>query len=237
MNHTNEYGQPVGTPLPDWKPVASPSAEHFEGQTVRLERLSAEQHADELFDAFSLAADSIGWTYLPGGPFHTLEECREWVAKSAAGADPRHYAVINRESGRAVGTMSLMRINPTHGVIEVGWVSFSPVMQRTVMSTEAHFLFMQYAFDELGYRRYEWKCDSLNAPSRKAAERLGFTYEGTFRQDAVVRGRSRDTAWFSILDSEWPVLKAAFTQWLAAENFDEQGKQIHSLEQVRARLK
>lgn len=232
---TNEYGQPIGAPLPDWTPRPLPTAETLEGAYCRLERLSAERHADDLFAAYRTAPDGRDWTYLFIGPFDDPQVFRRYIETAALSADPRHYAVIDKKTGKAVGTLSLMRIEPNYGVIEVGAVVFSPLLKRTPISTEAQFLLMAYAFDELGYRRYEWKCDSLNAPSRAAAERLGFKFEGVFRQAVVYKGRSRDTAWFSILDKEWPALKQAFNAWLAAENFDEQGRQRASLSDLQKR--
>lgn len=229
----NEYGQPVGQSLPNWRAAKMPAAVRLVGQTCTLEKLDPSDHADSLFDAYAEATDGSNWTYLPVGPFDTREEYAAWAGSAARGADPLHYAVIDNTTSRAVGSLSLMRINPEHGVIEVGWVSFSPLMQRTPMSTEAQYLLMKYAFDELGYRRYEWKCDSLNAPSRRAAERLGFTYEGVFRQALVSRGRNRDTSWFSIIDSEWPQLRETFARWIDPANFDEAGRQRRSLAELR----
>jgi RimJ/RimL family protein N-acetyltransferase len=150
-----------------------------------------------------------------------------------AKTDPLHHAIIDVATGKAVGTAALMRIDPAHGVIEIGSIAYSPYLKRSRAGTEAMFLFMRRVFDELGYRRYEWKCDSLNAPSRRAAERYGFQYEGTFRQAIVYKGRSRDTAWFSIIDRDWPVIRAGFEQWLAPENFDAAGNQRRSLASLR----
>ncbi len=199
----------------------------------RLERLDVERHARDLFAAYRAAPDGRDWTYLGVGPFDDEAKYRQHAEAAARSTDPRHYAVIDRNTGKAVGTLALMRIDPTNGVIEVGHVTFSPLLKRTPISTEAQFLLMSYVFDELGYRRYEWKCDSLNAPSRAAAQRLGFTFEGVFRQALVYKGRTRDTAWFSILDTEWPAHKQAFQAWLAQENFDEQGRQRKSLDELR----
>jgi len=229
MTMVNEHGQPVGDALPDWAGAWPPTATTLAGRSCRLERLDAERHADDLFDAYALAPDGRDWTYLPVGPFATREAYREWVAEAAALADPRHYAVVHGESGRALGTLSLMRHDPANGVIEVGWVVFSPLLQRTTMATEAQFLLMRHVFDELGYRRYEWKCDSLNEPSRKAAARLGFRYEGTFRQAVVYRGRNRDTAWFAMTDADWPEARRAFEAWLDPANFDPAGRQRRPL--------
>jgi len=170
---------------------------------------------------------------MPVGPFDNAEDYRRYAEEAARSADPRHFAIIDRKTGKPVGTLALMRIDPKQGVIEVGHVMFSPLLQQTPMSTEAQFLLMAYVFDGLGYRRYEWKCDSLNAPSRRTAERLGFKFEGIFRQAIVYKGRNRDTAWYSIIDREWPQLKWAFQTWLSAQNFDEQGEQRKSLTDVR----
>jgi RimJ/RimL family protein N-acetyltransferase len=232
---TNEYGQPIGAPVPGWTPRPLPTQETFEGTFCRLERLSAERHAGDLFEAYRSAPDDRDWTYLNVGPYKEIEAYRRYAETAECSADPRHYAVIDKRTGKAVGTLALMRIEPNAGVIEVGSVTFSPLLKRTPISTEAQFLLMAYVFDELGYRRYEWKCDSLNAPSRAAAERLGFTFEGVFRQALVYHARNRDTAWFSILDKEWPVRKQAFLAWLSAENFDARGQQRVSLSELRKR--
>jgi RimJ/RimL family protein N-acetyltransferase len=199
----------------------------------QLEPLNAELHAGDLYAAYRVAPDHRHWTYMPVGPFDNPEAYRRYAEEAARSTDPRHYAVIDRKTGKALGTLALMRIDPKQGVIEVGHVMFSPLLQQTPMSTEAQFLLMGYVFDELAYRRYEWKCDSLNAPSRKTAERLGFKFEGIFRQAIVYKGRNRDTAWYSIIDKEWPQLKLAYQTWLAVQNFDEQGGQRRSLTDVR----
>lgn len=230
MTTQNEYGQSIGAPVPDWSPVPRPEAETLPGRYCRLERLDPDRHAQDLYQAYSAAPDDRDWTYLPSGPFRTPESYRRWAEKAAQSADPRHYAVVANDTGRALGTLSLMRHDPANGVIEVGFVVFSRALQRTPVSTEAQFLLMQYVFDQLGYRRFEWKCDSLNAPSRRAAQRLGFTYEGTFRQSVVYRGRNRDTAWYALIDQDWPRVREAFEAWLAPENFDSSGKQRRALD-------
>ena len=232
----NEYQQPVGEPLPDWTPRPYPQRTTLAGRFCRLEPLESARHYEDLLAAWSSAEDDRDWTYLFSGPF-TADELYNHLAKAEASRDPLHFAVIDLQSGRAVGTLALMRIEPAHGVVEVGHVTFSPLLKRTPLSTESHFLLMRYVFEELGYRRYEWKCDSLNAPSRKAAERLGFSYEGLFRQAIVYRGRSRDTAWFSIIDSEWPALRQAFMSWLDAANFDAAGQQRQSLVSLRQQIR
>ncbi|WBG90513.1 GNAT family N-acetyltransferase [Pantoea piersonii] len=237
MSHTiNEYGQPVGQPLPGWQPRPLPQRETLEGRYCRLEPLSLAQHSDDLFAAWALAQDGRDWTYLFAGPFNDRAEWLSYMQQMENSRDPLHFAVVDRESGRAVGTLALMRIVPEHGVIEVGHVAFSPPLKQTRQATEAHYLLMRYAFEQLGYRRYEWKCDSLNAPSRRAAARLGFQYEGEFRQAIVYRGRTRDTSWFSIIDGEWPQVKRGFERWLAVENFDAGQKQRERLETLRQNL-
>jgi RimJ/RimL family protein N-acetyltransferase len=231
----NEFGLPVGEAVPGWTPRSRPEAVTLTGERCRVEQLEASRHSDDLFAAWSGASDLRDWTYLAAGPFSQVDDFRRYVEAAAQSTDPRHYAVIDLETNRAVGTFSLMRHDPANGVIEVGFVVFSPLLKQTPVSTEAQYLLMAYVFDTLGYRRYEWKCDSLNAPSRKTAARLGFTFEGIFRQATVYKGRNRDTAWFSILDGEWPRLKRAFAAWLDAGNFDEQGRQRVSLAELRER--
>lgn len=229
---TNEYDQPIGPAMPDWTPRAAPTGVTLTGRLCRLEPVDPARHAADLYAAYRSGADHRGWTYMMAGPFEREEDYRAYAETIAQSTDPRHYAVIDLASGKAVGTLSLMRIDPNHGVIEVGNVMFSPLMQQTPISTEAQFLLMAYVFDDLHYRRYEWKCDALNAPSRTTAARLGFSFEGIFRQAVIYKGRSRDTAWFSIIDSEWPKLKTAFTRWLAADNFDADGRQKRSLKSL-----
>lgn len=230
----NSYQQPIGTALPGWSPRPQPPHTPLAGRYCRLEPLDAARHADGLFDAFGQAQDGRNWTYLMEGPFADADTYRAFVERIAARRDPLQYAVIDARTDRPVGTLALMRITPDHGVLEVGAVTFSPWLQRTPASTEAQFLLMRHVFDDLGYRRYEWKCDSLNAPSRQAALRLGFQFEGIFRQAVVYKGRSRDTAWFSVIDAEWPQLRAAFLQWLSPENFDAGGRQRLSLAALRS---
>lgn len=230
----NSYQQPIGAALPDWSVRARPPHNAaIEGRYCRLEPLDAQRHAAGLYTAYSQAQDGRDWTYMSVGPFADAASYRSYAEQAAAGSDPLHYAVIERKTGNVVGTLALMRIDPANGVIEVGFVAFSPLLKRTPVSTEAQYLLMKHAFDALGYRRYEWKCDSLNGPSRQAAARLGFQFEGIFRQAIVYKGRSRDTAWFSIVDGEWPQLRAAFEHWLAPENFDAQGQQRVSLTALR----
>ncbi|MGW5397401.1 GNAT family N-acetyltransferase [Streptomyces sp. NPDC003952] len=229
----NAYDQPIGEPVPGWSPRPRPAAVTLAGGRCRLEPLDADRHAAELHAAYVGGADQRDWTYMFTGPFESAEDYRRYAEDAAACADPRHYAVIDLSTGTATGTLALMRQDPDHGVVEVGNVMFSPVMKRRPVSTEAQFLAMEYVFDDLGYRRYEWKCDSLNAPSRKTAERLGFTFEGIFRQAVVYKGRNRDTAWYSVTDTEWPAVKQGFEAWLAPGNFDGQGVQRRSLAELR----
>jgi len=231
---TNPLGQPVGDPVPDWRPRPRPPRTPMVGRTCRLEPLDVERHAAALHAANLLDADGRGWTYLPYGPFASFDDYRAWMIATAGGDDPVFYAIVDPTTEQPIGVASYLRIEPAAGSIEVGHLRFSPRLQRTVASTEAMYLMMRRAFDELGYRRYEWKCDALNAPSRAAAERLGFTFEGIFRQAVVVKGRNRDTAWLSILDREWPALRAAFEAWLEPANFDATGRQRKPLAARRA---
>ncbi len=224
----NQFGQPVGAALPDWTPRPLPPASAMYGRYCRVEPIRP-AHADQLFDANGDDKDGRNFTYLFVEPPAGIDEYRAWVEKMSVSKDPMMHAIINLDSGEAVGVGSFMRIDPNFGVIEIGNINFSPRLQRTRAATEAMFLMMRRAFDELGYRRYEWKCDSLNAPSRAAAARYGFTFEGVFRQAVVYKNRSRDTAWFSIVDGEWPQVKSAFEHWLDPENFDAQGRQRESL--------
>lgn len=232
MTQHNQFGQPVGDALLDWQPRQPPERQVLTGTYCRLEPLCAD-HAEALFDAYQHAPDTRSWTWLLREPDASVEAFTAWVVSVCQLADPVHFTVIDNQTDRPVGTLALMRIDPANGVIEVGHVHFSPLLSRTPMSTEAQYLLMRYVFDELGYRRYEWKCNSLNAPSRRAALRLGFKYEGRFRQALVIKGRNRDTDWFSLLDSEWPAAATAFQKWLAADNFTDGGEQIRSLESWR----
>lgn len=230
----NELGQPVGYPCPDWKPPAPPSRTTHAGRYCRLEPLEVERHGAQLYAAFALDSEGRDWTYLPYGPFASEDEFLEWVRRSSASSDPIFFAIVEQTTGKAAGIASYLRITPASGSIEVGHIHYSPLLQGTTAATEAMYLMMKHAF-ELGYRRYEWKCDALNARSRAAAERLGFTFEGIFRQATVYKGRNRDTAWYSVIDREWPALKEAFERWLDPENFDEHGRQRRRLHELRTR--
>ncbi len=224
----NEHGQPIGQPLPNWMPPPPPPRQPIDGRFCRLEPLDPEVHADALFAANALNANDRSWTYLAYGPFPTVEAYRNWMSKNCQGNDSLFFAIIERSSARPAGVASYLRIAPEAGSIEVGHIHFSPLLKRTRAATEAMYLMMRRVF-ELGYRRYEWKCDALNAASRAAAQRLGFSFEGIFRQATVYKGRNRDTAWYAALDVEWPTLRQAFENWLAEDNFDEYGKQRISL--------
>ena len=219
-----------------WTPVSPPGRNDLNGERVRLEILDSTRHAESLFKSSHSEGAERLWQHLPYGPFGSQKEFNAWLEVLAASADPLFFAVVDWESMRAQGMASFMRMVPEHGVIEIGHIWFAPELQRTRQATEAIFLLAEHAFDDLGYRRLEWKCDSRNEPSKRAAERFGFTYEGTFRQHMVVKGRNRDSAWFSMTDGEWPLRKAAFEAWLSAANFDGNGRQRRSLAAIRKSL-
>ncbi|MEO1200439.1 MAG: GNAT family protein [Pseudomonadota bacterium] len=221
----NSAGLPIGFPVPDWQPRPYPPRTAMEGRLCRVVPIDVDAHAGDLFDAFARDGDGRNWTYMPSGPFADRDGFRAWLAETCTGDDPLFYTVTDRALGHAVGMASYLRIDPGPGVIEVGFIHFSPLIQRSAISTECMYMMMARVFDELGYRRYEWKCDALNAPSRRAAKRLGFSFEGLFRQATIYKGRNRDTAWFSILDTEWPAIRAGFEAWLAPDNFDPDGRQ------------
>lgn len=220
----------LGAAVPGWSERPVPSGATAQGRFARLEKLDPARHAASLWNAVK-GADHI-WDYLPYGPFETQAALTAWLASRAALRDPYYYAVIDQSSGRALGCLTLMEIRPAMGVIEVGHIFYSPAMQKTPMATEAIYLAARSIFDELGYRRFEWKCNDLNDPSKFAALRFGFTFEGVFRQHLVVKGRNRDTAWYSMLDTEWPARKAVFERWLAPDNFNAAGQQKTSLSQM-----
>ncbi len=215
------------TAIPDL-PRPRPPRTPIEGHYCRVEPVTPD-HFEDLWEAYS--ADEAGaiWDYLPYGPFAGREAFLDFAAGLYLGEDPLFHAVIAGDTGKALGVASLMRITPEQGVIEVGHINYSPALQKTPMATEAQFLLMRHAFDELGYRRYEWKCNNANQGSKRAALRYGFTFEGVFRQHMVVKGKNRDSAWFSILDSEWPAIRACFEAWLDPGNFDAQGRQKAAL--------
>ncbi|HEY7288253.1 MAG TPA: GNAT family protein [Vicinamibacterales bacterium] len=222
----NALGQPIGRPVGDWVAPVAPSREStaMSGRYCRVEILNPDRHARDLFDANTADADGRMWTYLPYGPFDRYDDYASWVRTVCAKQDPLFHAIVDLATNRAIGVASYLRIDPEAGSIEVGHIAYSPSLQHTTAATEAMYLMMQRAF-ELGYRRYEWKCDSLNAASRAAAQRLGFSYEGVFRQARVTKGRNRDTAWFAVVDAEWPALDDAYRGWLDPSNFDADGRQ------------
>ncbi len=231
----NNLGQPVGFEVAGWKPPQAPARSAMDGRFCRLEPLDAGKHADALHAANILNTDGGMWTYMAYGLFETLEIYRKWVESVAGGKDPMFFAIVDRATGKPVGVASFLRVDPANGCIEVGHLAYSPLLQRKAAASEAMYLMMEQAF-KLGYRRYEWKCNSLNLPSRAAAQRLGFSYEGIFRQATVVKGRNRDTAWYSIIDSEWPALQKAFQTWLAPSNFGAKGQQKVSLSSLTGPL-
>lgn len=223
-----------GAHLSDWQPARAPEHRTLQGGRVRLEPLDPDRHTADLFAAAQGAgADPDLWRYMSQGPFPGERELRAWLAEHAACTDPLFLAVVDLASGRAGGVVSYLRIEPAHGCIEIGHIWFGAELQRTPQATEAIHLLARHAFDDLGNRRLEWKCNAANARSRRAAERLGFTFEGVFRQHLIIKGRNRDTAWFSLLDSEWPTARAAFEAWLAPENFDADGRQRRPLAALR----
>lgn len=235
MQDINHLGQPVGQALPDWQPPLWPPRHVLEGSYCRLEPLDPGQHAEALFAANGLDDEGRNWTYLPYGPFADLAAYRAWVAQVCGGDDPLFFAIVEGDSGLAAGVASYLRITPESGSIEVGHINYSPLLQRTRAATEAMYLMMEQAF-ALGYRRCEWKCNALNAASRQAALRLGFSYEGLFRQATVVKSRNRDTAWYAVIDQEWPALRSILLQWLDPANFDGQGQQRIPLSALTAPL-
>ncbi|MDD2684688.1 MAG: GNAT family protein [Gallionella sp.] len=228
MNHThpnqNSLGQVIGDAVPNWQAAARPSHKVMTGCYCRLEPLDAARHAADLYAGNALDAEGRNWSYLPYGPFDSLDAYRSWVERFSNTTDPLFFAIVSNATGKAVGVASFLRIDPASGSIEVGHLNFSPLMQRTPIATESMYLMMKEAF-ALGYRRYEWKCNALNMPSRVAALRLGLSFEGVFRQATVIKGRNRDTAWFAAIDKEWPALDQAFQTWLSPDNFDAEGKQ------------
>jgi len=223
-------GLPLGKNLNDWKTPPTPPKQIAKGKYCTVEPFEIDKHHKDLFHAFLEDADNSNWTYLPYGPFKSVEQFKGWCMEQCLGNDPLFHSIRDNKTDKMVGVASYLRITPDMGSIEVGHIHFSPLMQRTRIATECMYLMMKRVFDELGYRRYEWKCNALNEPSCRAAERLGFQFEGIFRQAVVTKGQNRDTAWFSIIDSEWPRLRAGYEMWLADNNFDKQEQQIQSLQ-------
>lgn len=228
MNEKNEFNQAVGNSIANWRCVEKPAQKIMRGKFCFLEPIDVDKHAEKLFE--NLSIDNLGesWTYLPYGPFANNSEFCKWIKTITLEQDTQLYSILNNKN-EPIGIAGFLRINPEHGVIEVGHLHYSKLLQRTPAATEAMYLMMSHAFDDLGYRRYEWKCNSLNEASRSAALRLGFKFEGIFRQSNIFKNRNRDTAWFSILDGEWPEIKEKFQRWLSPSNFHANGQQIQSL--------
>jgi RimJ/RimL family protein N-acetyltransferase len=230
MHDWNQLGEPIGFALEGWTPPSWPPRDPMEGHFCRVEALDRDQHTADLFDANAQDTEHRIWTYLPYGPFDNLADYTTWMRETCLASDPMFHAIIDIKTAKAVGVASYLRIDPANGSIEVGHINFSPRLQRTPAATEAMYLMMKRAF-ELGYRRYEWKCDALNASSRAAAQRLGLSFEGVFRQATTYKGRNRDTAWYAAIDQEWPDLDNAFSRWLDPANFNKNGKQRTRLTQ------
>ena len=232
---------PLTKDLSLWQPVQPPGAVNLQGLYVTLEPLSASSHAHDLWQAVQ-GHDEV-WAYLGDGPYFSEEALVQAIAAKETGVAARFFAILPKQSpasksdppssAEAKGYASLMRFDPANGVIEAGNILFSPALQRTAAATETIYLLARHIFEDLGYRRFEWKCNALNLPSRRAAERFGFTFEGIFRQHMIVKGQSRDTAWYSMLDSEWPARKRVFDAWLSQDNFDHEGRQRQTLATFR----
>jgi NAD(P)H-dependent FMN reductase/RimJ/RimL family protein N-acetyltransferase len=230
---TTRSSQPLGPALPHWKPRPLPERRIFRGRYCTIEPLDAAKHAETLYESLCTGSGIAGFTYLPAIPPAGMDEWRNRLEKHAASRDPLFFTLFN-ETGSAAGIAAYLRIAPEHGSIEIGHIHLAPSLQQTRAATEIQYLLMRHVFDDLSYRRYEWKADTLNAPSRRAALRLGFRFEGIFLKAVVYKQRSRDTAWFSIIDDEWPQVRRAFESWLAPENFDAEGRQLRSLTGLRA---
>lgn len=224
--------QPIGAVV-DSTPAERPGPSRLEGRFAIVEKLDPARHGAALWKAFQ--GDDSLWTYSGNGPFRDETVFRLWLDERAVLLDPYYFAVVDKALNQATGVVTLMEIRPAMRVVEMGNIVYSQALQRTAAATEAQYLIACHVFDDLHYRRYEWKCNDLNAPSRRAAERLGFTYEGTFRQHMIIKGRNRDTAWYAMIDSDWPAILSAFEQWLAPDNFDASGRQRAGLTEIRAR--
>jgi len=234
MARVNRYGQAIGDAVLNWAPPPTPPREVLRGTWCDVEPLDLERHGEALYEA-NARGDGSNWTYLFAEVPASREAYLSYMQATFTGRDPLCFAIVDQATRAAVGIASYMRIVPEHGCIEVGHINFSPALQRTPVATEAMYRMMRQVF-ELGYRRYEWKCDALNAPSRAAAQRLGFSFEGVFRHAIVYKGRSRDTAWYAITDADWPAVREAFDRWLAADNFDAHGSQRVQLRWLTAPL-
>lgn len=230
MPELNEFNQLVGDQIENWSPCPCPSKNILSGRYCNLELLNIEKHSKDLFAALLFENNGESWTYLSCGPFEKIAEFNQWIETTTAKSDPILYAVLDKKTQMPIGISGYLRIFPEHGTIEIGHIHFSQKLKKTPLATEAIYLMISHAFDELNYRRLEWKCNSLNEASKNAALRYGFQYEGTFRQMNVFKDRNRDTAWFSILDTEWPKLKIKFEKWLDKSNFDNNGNQLKRLQ-------
>ncbi len=227
---TNEFGQVIGEAVPGFTPGGLPTATSIEGRYTRLEKLN-ESHKEALYAVYGPDTPAQMWTYLAGSSVANEVEWDDLFDRLLRDSSKFYYVILDKSTQKALGTFALMRLDTANRVVEIGSVTYLPELQRTRMATEAQYLMARYVFEEMGYRRYEWKCDALNEPSKRAAKRLGFTYEGRFRQAVVYKGRTRDTDWYSMIDQEWPKLKKRFEKWLLPENFNEEGVQYHSLSQ------
>src|SRR5215217_137782 len=223
---TNQHGQPIGRPV-EWSPREPVRPVTLVGRWCRIEPI-ADHHLADLYDAVVLRSPESNWTYLAAGPFDDAAGLADWLRELDDDPGSLPHAICTAD-GRAVGVASYLRLDHRNGSVEVGGIAYAAELQRTTAATEAMYLMMRHVFDDLGYRRYEWKCDTLNEPSRRAAARLGFTYEGTFRNAMVYKGRNRDTDWFSITDDEWPAIRSALEGWLAPENHEDDGTQVRPL--------
>lgn len=232
INEQNEFNQPVGQFVDHWQPLHRPVPNILHGEYCILEPMDIDKHATKLLQNLSVDNNGESWTYLPYGPFNSVNEFNHWLKETMLDKDTLLFTALDAKIREPIGIAGYLRINPEHGSIEVGHLHFSKFMKKTPAATEAMYLMMSYIFDELKYRRYEWKCNALNQASRNAALRLGFKFEGIFRQCNVFKSRNRDTAWFSIIDSEWPEIKNKFEKWLSLDNFDSDGNQIARLQDV-----
>ena len=227
---TNEFGQVIGEAVPGFTPGGLPTVASIEGRDTRLEKLN-ESHKEALYAVYGPDTPAQMWTYLAGSSVANEVEWDDLFDRLLRDSSKFYYVILDKNTKKALGTFALMRLDTANRVVEIGSVTYLPDLQRTRIATEAQYLMARYVFEEMGYRRYEWKCDALNEPSKRAAKRLGFTYEGRFRQAVVYKGRTRDTDWYSMIDQEWPKLKERFEKWLLPENFNEEGVQYHSLSQ------
>ncbi len=232
MYDKNEFDQRVGQYIADWAARPNPNAAKMNGAFCSVEALAIDTHAPDLFKTLCGEDYESSWTYLPRERAKTYESFTAWLNFETAQHDRRFYAIVDNKSKKAQGLCAYLRITPEHGSIEIGHIHFGRSLKQTPAATEAMYLMMRHAFDDLGYRRYEWKCNDLNEASKRAALRLGFSFEGIFRQSNVFKNRNRDTAWFSIIDGEWPMINQRFIRWLSHDNFAAQGRQIKSINEV-----